>query len=62
MKKLSKRQGQIIELAKTGMPSKAIAGNLGIAENTVKAHRASLLRKMGVHSMAQAIAKHMGEK
>lgn len=62
MKKLSKRQSQVLELAKSGMPSKAIADSLGIAFNTVCCHRKSLFRKLGVLSMAQAIAKHMGEK
>jgi DNA-binding NarL/FixJ family response regulator len=62
MKKLSRRQREIIELAKMGMTSKGIAASLGIALNTVLVHRKSLLRKIGVHSMTEAIAKHMGEK
>lgn len=62
MKKLSKRQRDVIELAKRGLTSKGIAAALGIALNTVLVHRKLLLKKMCAHSMNEAIAKHMGEK
>jgi len=62
MKKLSKRQREVIELAKRGLTSKGIAASLGIALNTVLVHRKFLLRKMRAHSMNEAIAKYMGDK
>ena len=58
--KLSKRQGQVIDLAKKGLTSKGIAASLGVTENTVRNHRKELLKKMRSHSMTEAIAKHMG--
>lgn len=60
--KLSKRQRQVIDLAKTGLTSKGIALELGIALNTVLVHRKALLRRIGAHSMNEAIAKHMEAK
>ena len=39
----------------TGALNKQIAANLRIVEKTVKVHRARILEKMGVHSIAELV-------
>jgi FixJ family two-component response regulator len=41
----------------TGLLNKQIAGELGISEVTVKAHRGQVMRKMNVRSLAELINK-----
>jgi two-component system response regulator FixJ len=38
-----------------GLPWKQIAFNLGISIRTVEAHRARVLRRLGVRTMAEAV-------
>lgn len=45
---LTKREGQIISLVAQGLTNKAIAGELGITEGTVKAYLHKLFRKLGL--------------
>lgn len=49
------RQRQVLEAMATGMLNKQIAFTLGIAEKTVKMHRALLLERLGVGTSAEAI-------
>ncbi|WP_284316795.1 response regulator transcription factor [Labrys miyagiensis] len=49
---LSQRERQIFDLIIAGRLNKQIADDLGIAERTVKAQRASLMEKLGVKSAA----------
>ncbi len=49
---LSQRERQIFDLIISGRLNKQIADDLGIAERTVKAQRASLMEKLGVKSAA----------
>ena len=39
----------------TGMLNKQIAGELGIAEKTVKVHRSRVMQKLGVVSVAELV-------
>jgi FixJ family two-component response regulator len=39
----------------SGLLNKQAAGELGISEITVKAHRGSLMRKMEAHSFAELV-------
>jgi two-component system CheB/CheR fusion protein len=50
---LSPRQRQIMELVLAGQSSKIIAWNLGIAQRTVEAHRAWIMKKTGAKSLPQ---------
>jgi len=49
------RQRQVLEAMAAGLLNKQIAFKLGIAEKTVKMHRALLLERLGVATSAEAI-------
>jgi PAS domain S-box-containing protein len=52
---LSRRQREVLREMAAGHPNKQIAWRLGLAEKTVKMHRALLLGKLGVSTSADAI-------
>ena len=52
---LSPRQGQVLKLVASGLLNKQIAGELGLAEKTVKMHRAILMNRLGLHTTADLI-------
>lgn len=52
---LPERQRQVLELMAKGLLNKQIAHRLGIAEKTVKMHRALLLDRLGAATTADAI-------
>ena len=54
--RLSPRQTQVLELLARGLSSKEIANRLGLGVGTVKAHRISLYRKLGVTLRSEAVA------
>lgn len=51
---LSERQKHILSLILEGKLNKQIAGEVGIAEQTVKIHVSNILRKLGVRTRTQA--------
>jgi len=53
---LSPRENEILGLVGCGLATKEIAAALGISPRTVDTHRASLMKKLGVHS-ATALAR-----
>lgn len=53
--RLTKREKQVFGLVVTGMLNKQIAFQLGITEKTVKAHRAQVMQKMAVQSLADLV-------
>ncbi|WP_076069564.1 LuxR C-terminal-related transcriptional regulator [Sphingomonas montana] len=55
VKALSRRQGQILKLVANGLLNKQIATELGLAEKTVKMHRAILMNRLGLHTTADLI-------
>ena len=55
VKALSKRQREILAAMSCGHLNKQIAFALGIAEKTVKMHRALMLERLGVGTSAEAI-------
>lgn len=59
---LTPREVQVFEKVVEGKLNKEIADELGTSERTIKAHRASVMQKMQVSSLAQLvqIAVHMG--
>ena len=48
---LTPREFEVMQLLLTGMLNKQIAGKLGTAERTIKAHRGRVMRKLGVTSL-----------
>lgn len=55
VKKLSPRQGQVLRHVANGLLNKQIAAELGLAEKTVKMHRAILMTRLGLHTTADLI-------
>ena len=53
---LTSRERDVLRLVVTGMLNKQIAGELGIAEKTVKIHRSHMTRKMEAGSVAELVA------
>jgi FixJ family two-component response regulator len=52
---LSRREQEVMALVVTGLLNKQVAYELGISEITVKAHRGSMMRKMGAPSFAALV-------
>jgi DNA-binding CsgD family transcriptional regulator len=57
--RLSPREAQITELLLRGCGSRAISLRLDISVHTVKDHRKSIFRKLGVGTLAQLFALHV---
>jgi FixJ family two-component response regulator len=52
---LSRREHEVMALVVAGLLNKQVAYELGISEITVKAHRGSMMRKMGAPSFAALV-------
>jgi len=52
---LTPRERQVLEGIVTGRLNKQIAGDIGIAEKTIKYHRGNLMRKMKVRTVADLL-------
>lgn len=52
---LTPREFEVMQLITTGMLNKQIAGELGIAEKTVKVHRSRVMQKLGIVSVAELV-------
>jgi FixJ family two-component response regulator len=52
---LTERERQVLEHVLAGRLNKQIAAELGTVEKTIKFHRANLMRKMDVHSVADLV-------
>ncbi|MBS0408813.1 MAG: response regulator transcription factor [Proteobacteria bacterium] len=52
---LSRREREVMALVVTGLLNKQVAGELGISEITVKAHRGRVMEKMQVRSLADLV-------
>src|SRR5690606_9894706 len=50
---LTEREREVFRQVAAGLLNKQIAANLGISEKTVKVHRARMMRKLAVRSVAQ---------
>ena len=55
VKQLTPRETEVFALVVTGMLNKQIAGELAIAEKTVKVHRARVMEKMRAGSVAELV-------
>jgi FixJ family two-component response regulator len=52
---LTPREREVLEHVVTGKLNKQIAGDLGTVEQTVKVHRARVMQKLKVHSVAELV-------
>lgn len=50
---LGAREREVLQLLAEGMKSKAIGEQLSIAYKTVETHRRNIMRKLGIHSVAE---------
>ncbi len=57
---LTSREREVFAGIVAGMMNKQVAGKLGIVEKTVKVHRARVMRKMGVRTLAQLV--HLADR
>lgn len=55
MAKLTVREREVLERVAAGRLNKQIAAELGTVENTIKFHRANLMRKLGVTTFADLV-------
>jgi len=53
VQRLTPREFQVMELVATGMLNKQVGAELGMAEKTVKTHRAHVMQKLGITSVAE---------
>jgi FixJ family two-component response regulator len=54
---LTPREREVLALVSSGLMNKQIAGELGLAEITVKIHRGHIMKKMGAKSLADLVRK-----
>jgi len=52
---LSERECEVLELVAQGKMNKVVAGDLGISERTVEAHRSHMMQKLGIQTLAQLV-------
>lgn len=56
---LSKREVQVMNLLAEGKLNKVVASELNISTRTVEAHRANLMQKLGIRSLADIVKASM---
>lgn len=54
---LTLREIEVLELMAEGLPNRSIAGRLGISDQTVKFHVASILGKLGAGNRTEAVRR-----
>ena len=57
---LTPRENEVFELVTTGKLNKQIAAELGVCEKTIKVHRAKVMEKMQVRSLAELV--HLSDR
>jgi FixJ family two-component response regulator len=53
LERLTPREYQVMQLVASGMLNKQVGGDLGMAEKTVKTHRAHVMQKLHITSVAE---------
>jgi FixJ family two-component response regulator len=59
---LTPREGEVMELVVAGDSSKAIGKKLGISPKTVDIHRANIMKKLDVHTVAELVQSRLALK
>jgi len=59
-RRLTSRERQVLEQAALGLSNRAIGEALGIAEQTVKNHLGSAMRKLSLHDRTHAVVFAIG--
>lgn len=60
--RLSPREREIAQLLAEGKTNKEIAAKLGVSVKTIDAHRANIMRKLSLHSIAELVRYAIREK
>jgi FixJ family two-component response regulator len=55
LESLTPREREVLHLVTSGKPNKVMAADLGCSQRTVEIHRARVMEKMGVSSLAQLV-------
>jgi DNA-binding NarL/FixJ family response regulator len=58
---LTQRELEITRLVSQGLANKAVAGQLGVQEGTVKLHLHSIYQKMGVSNRVELLVKALAD-
>jgi len=53
LNRLTRREYEVMQLVATGLLNKQVGSELGMAEKTVKTHRAHVMQKLGITSVAE---------
>jgi FixJ family two-component response regulator len=53
--RLTRREREVLPLVVAGLHNEEIATKLGVAHKTIKVHRARMMKKMGVRSLAELV-------
>ncbi len=59
LESLSMREREVLDLMVQGKPNKVMAADLGISQRTIEIHRARVMEKLAVSSLAQAVRMMM---
>jgi DNA-binding CsgD family transcriptional regulator len=60
--RLSPREREVVQLLAEARTSKEAAAKLGVSVKTVDAHRANVMRKLNLHSVAELVRYAIREK
>ena len=55
LRRVTRREGQVLQLLVQGHPNKIVAYQLGIAENTVEVHRRKLMKRLNLRTFADLV-------
>lgn len=58
---LTPREAEILQLVRSGLSNKEIAGHLVVSTGTVRTHLKNIFEKLGVHSRTAAVAAAYGQ-
>ena len=61
-KMLTKREAEVVQLVSQGLPNRAVAGELGVREGTVKIHLHNIYRKLRVPNRTGLILSSIAER
>jgi len=60
--RVTRRQAEILQLIRSGLSDKEVAGKLGVSHSTIRTHLKRVYRQHHVHSRAEAVADWLAER